>query len=569
MLHWVGKAPLREVVYFPAQEVQEAVGIDTPPAQPVYDGFMKSDANFVFHGDNKEILSNLLHGGFRGKVDLVYIDPPFDSGADYVRVVKLRGNDKQLQGEGATIGEQVQYNDIWANDNYLQFMYERLILLRELLSDKGSIYLHCDWHKSHYLRFLLDEVFGDENFLNEVIWYYTNKIPDTRKRKFTNSNDTIISYRKSSDNVFHPQFEKRVKPIKVSKMKKVEGKKIYLKGENGKGLYEERTERTVDNVWIFPLLHAQPEILNYPTQKPEALLERIIKASSNENSIVLDCFCGSGTTAAVAEKLGRRWIAADLNKGAVQTTIKRLQNIKNNEGELLKNRSIIHYRVNNYDVQNSAVLKEIIINKYGIARDRQDGFFDGRRNGELVKIAEPDKPLTPLDIQTIRDEIQDNRSDETRNITIFCNGVEHAVAKKIAEDERRRRRRAVNHITVIDVQKDGVSTHAPPQAVVKINKRDKKATIAVEEYISPAILARLEIDRGALLTRIDDFRAQIDYVLIDTNYNGKHFNICRSDIPARKTDFVKATYEVPLPRAGATVAVKVVDMLGEETLTVK
>lgn len=134
--------------------------------------------------------------GFRGKVDLIYIDPPFDSGADYVRKVKLRGQNEKLAGEGHAFIEQAQYEDIWANDNYLQFMYERLILMRELLSDKGSIYLHCDWHKSHHLRFLLDEVFGAENFRNDLIWYYHRWTAgsDTYQRM----HDTILFYSKSS-----------------------------------------------------------------------------------------------------------------------------------------------------------------------------------------------------------------------------------------------------------------------------------------------------------------------------------------------------------------------------------
>ena len=168
MLHWVGKKPLERVQYFPAQ-LCESVGVERPPVEPSFQAFTNSDHNLLFHGDNKEILAALIVAGFRGKIDLIYIDPPFDSGADYVRKVKLRGLPEKLPGEGHSFIEQTQYEDIWANDNYLQFMYERLILMRELLSDKGSLYLHCDWHKSHHLRFLLDECFGAENFRNEII----------------------------------------------------------------------------------------------------------------------------------------------------------------------------------------------------------------------------------------------------------------------------------------------------------------------------------------------------------------------------------------------------------------
>ena len=564
MLHWVGKKPLDVVQHFPAQ-LWETVDVENPPAEPSFQEFQNSNYNLLFHGDNKEILSSLIVAGFQGKVDLIYIDPPFDSGADYVRKVKLRGQSAKLKGEEHAPIEQAQYTDIWTNDNYLQFMYERLILMRELLSDKGSIYLHCDWHKNHHLRFLLGEVFGEENFLNEIIWYYTNKIPDTRKRKFTNSSDTIISYRKTEDNIFTHQFEKREKPIKVSRMKKIEGKKVYLKDETGKGLYDERTERTVDNVWNIPLLHAQPEILDFPTQKPEDLLERIIKASSNEDSIVLDCFCGSGTTAAVAERLGRRWIMADLNKGAIQTTIRRLQCIrKEKNGSLLKNgHGFIHYRVNNYDFAKQDELKRIITAKYGVQTDRKDLFFDGIVGGQLAKIIDLDRPLNRLDIQIIKDEIQNNHPDETRDITVFCNGSEMELIAELAKEKT-----PINRITICDIQQDGVITDQPAEAEVQIAKKGEKVIVKIVDYISPSILARMEIDRTLFNEQIEDFRAQIDCVLIDTDYNEEIFNIVESDLPQKRTDFIKGEYELTLPRTDAKVAVKIVDMLGEEVIEV-
>jgi len=176
MIHWVGKKPLEVVQSYPAQ-LCESFGTTKPIETPSFEALDKNWSNLLFHGDNKEILSTLLVNGFRGKIDLIYIDPPFDSGADYVRKVELRGTDKKIGGEEQNIIEQTQYTDIWANDNYLQFMYERLILLRELLSEKGSIYVHLSSHKSHYLKLLLDEVFGqnqdgkESGFQDEIIWY--------------------------------------------------------------------------------------------------------------------------------------------------------------------------------------------------------------------------------------------------------------------------------------------------------------------------------------------------------------------------------------------------------------
>ncbi len=309
------------------------------------------------------------------------------------------------------------------------------------------------------------------------------------------------------------------------------------------------------------------ERTNYPTQKPEALLARIIKASSNEDSIVLDCFCGSGTTAAVAEKLGRRWIMADLNKGAIQTTIKRLQDvIKEKNGDLAEKNGhgLIHYRVNNYDFSKQNGLNKIIISKYGIETDRKDLFFDGTVGGQLVKVVDLDKPLTRLDIQIIKDELQQNRPDETRNITVFCNGSEMGIIASLAIEKK-----PINKITVRDIQQDGIFTNQPAQAEVKITKRNKRATVKIIGYISPLILKGMEIDRTIFDEKIGDFRAQIDCVLIDTDYNGKSFNIVKSDLPKKKTDFIKGEYKLDILGAGSKVAVKIVDMLGEEVLTIK
>jgi len=316
-LGWDGRRGFRKwypQVMLPTQVV-ERVSFGHPELEP----------NRLFWGDNLHVMRQLPSES----IDLIYIDPPFDSGADYVRKVELRGQSGagKLDGEGHTLGEQIQYTDVWANDNYLQFMYERLLLLKELLAEDGSLYVHMNDSRIAPIRCVMDEVFGPDNFRNLIVWYFTNKIPDSRKKLFTNSTEFILFYSKGENQTFRTLETERDKPIRVSKMEKVEGKKIYTKDEVGKGIYIERTTRIMDNVWNIPLLHAQPEREDYPTQKPKELLRRIIEASSNLGDLVLDCFIGSGTTAAVAQKLGRRWIGCDINKGAIQTTSKRLQTI--------------------------------------------------------------------------------------------------------------------------------------------------------------------------------------------------------------------------------------------------
>ena len=566
MLHWIGKRPIDTISNYPAQLV-DTYDVENPEKEPTYDKF-KDGPNLLFHGDNKEILSTLLVQGFRGKIDLIYIDPPFASGADYVREVALRGRREKLEAEGHTIAEQIQYSDIWANDTYLQFMYERLTLMRELLSDNGSIFVHCDWRMNSYLRLVLDEIFGEFNFRNEIVWRKYGGHKNTAKLKFTTENDTLLFYsltdKYTFNAIFRPLSEQTIKSEyrhtdENGRRYAIPRGRKYLQGTVKKVYLDTNPGVAIGNLWIEKELTIQgddDERIGYPTQKPEALLERIIKASSNEGDIVLDCFVGSGTTAAVAEKLGRRWIAADINKGAIQTTIKRLQKLPDTQ------RGVVHYRVNNYDASTHLERRDIVIKKYGVQTDRQEAFFDGTLDGTLVKIIDLTKPLTPLDIQTIKDELE-NRPEESRNITVFCYGINSGIQAELKEENRRR---AVNKIFVRDIGSEGVTTFEPASAEVNFERDGDSVTVIIADYISPTILARMDIDRSVFDEQIDDFRAQIDCVLIDTNYTGEHFKIVESDVPKKKDDFVEGEYTVSLPRPDARVAVKIIDMLGEETV---
>ena len=206
---------------------------------------------------------------------------------------------------------------------------------------------------------------------------------------------------------------------------------------------------------------------------------------------------------------------------------------------------------------------DTVIKKYGVQSDRQEAFFDGTLDGTLVKIIDLTKPLTPLDIQTIKDELE-NRPEESHNITVFCYGINRGIQAELKEENRRR---AVNKIFVRDIGSEGVTTFEPASAEVNFEREEESVKITITEYISPTILARLEIDRTEIFdVHIDDFRAQIDCVLIDTDYIGEHFTIVECDVPEKKTDFVEGEYMVSLPRPDARVAVKIIDMLGEETV---
>ena len=274
------------------------------------------------------------------KVDLVYIDPPFASGADYAKKIVLRRN--PLKDKGSVAGSEItddahaafeekMYGDIWDKEKYLNWMYENLRAIKSVMSENASIYVHLDWHIGHYVKVMMDEIFGEENFRNEIIWYYYNKMPDMRKPIFTRSHDTILLYTKDRhlDSVFNLQTEMREKPVTQLVRMKVDGKMVNARDEKGNVLYKESATRMVDDVWRISMLQPadKTEPVDYATQKPEALLERIIKASSNEGMVVADFFGGSGVTAAVAAKFGRKFIHVDVNANSVQTTRDRLESI--------------------------------------------------------------------------------------------------------------------------------------------------------------------------------------------------------------------------------------------------
>lgn len=284
--------------------------------------------NRLIWGDNKLVIASLL-AELRGCVDLIYIDPPFDVGADFTMDVPIGDASETLVKEQSTM-EMVAYRDIWGKgtDSYLHMMFERLLLMKQLLSERGSIYVHCDWRMSPYIRMLMNEVFGRANFRNEIYWYYYNKMHDLRKPIFPRATDSILFYARaaSTNKTFNRLKEERESSVRQLVRKKVDGKMINARDEQGNVLYREATDRTIDNVWRIPMLQPadKTQYLGYVTQKPEAILERIISASSIEGDLVADFFCGSGTTAAVAERLNRRWIAADLGRYSVHTSRKRL-----------------------------------------------------------------------------------------------------------------------------------------------------------------------------------------------------------------------------------------------------
>jgi DNA modification methylase len=637
MLSWVGKRPLRHVTAFPAQHIESF-----NPA-----GEVTTKGGLLFRGDNKEVLAHLLANGFRGKIDMIYIDPPFDSGADYVRKVSLRGpkGSTKIDGESYTLGEQIQYTDIWANDNYLQFMFERFMLLKELLTEGGSIFLHCDWKRTHLLRTLMDEVFSPEGFRNEIIRVKCN--PKNSKRKaFGNVHDCVLFYTNgdNSDRPWIPQREtvdsedlgRLFQNVDPKTNRRYTTVALHARGtrsaerDSGKpwrGLppppgrhwayrhsqldefdaahliewsstgnprliryADEKDGDLVQDIWTMK----DTEEDEYPTEKPEELLERLIIATTKPGDLVLDIFLGSGTTAAVAQKMGRRWIGGDINKGAVQASTKRLQGIITEQiasaKEASKQKDLIAddkeksplpaqlsfavHRVNDYDLaiqHNEAV--NLACEHIGITRTRSDSFFDGSIGQRLAKIIPFGHPLSVPDLEDLKKELS-ARPNEERDVVVVCLGKELTVDAWLADWNLLRKRGDVpNKIEIIELRTDPkygkFIARQPARAKVDIARKADKLVVEIKDFISPSIIERLQSQAGLLQPKIDDWRAMVDCVMIDPAHDGKVFNIALADVPEKKTDFVQARYELDAPKGKTTVAVKITDMLGEEVIITK
>jgi len=603
MLSWVGKRPIYQATAFPAQQIEifspyprwaadrSGIWSEWPSGYP--------NSGLLFHGDNKELLAHLLANGFRRKIHLIYIDPPFDSGADYVRKVQLRGvtGAVKLDGESYTLGEQIQYTDIWANDNYLQFMYERLLLLKELLADNGSIYLHTDWHKGHQLRSLMDEVFGPENFKNEIVWRYS-KYQMRGMSRFVNNHDILYWYSKGNSVTYNFVTEPLAEPklLKRKRWDKETGKIVNVRDEKGNLIYDRYEEGKVDDVWDIDIIGATSgERTDYPTQKPDALLERLICACSKPGDIVLDCFLGSGTAAVVSQKWGRRWIACDINKGAIHTTMKRLQPIVLQQADAEKKRttnpplllledkdeedeirpaqlSFVLYRVNDYDLGKieHAETVNLVCGHVGITRTKTDHFFEGVLGKRLVRIVPFDRPLTVLDLEDVKNELE-ARPDEPRDVVVVCLGKELAADAWVNQWNRLRKQGSLpNAIEVIELRSDPkygkFLVHKHARAKVSIKRKKEEICIEIADFISPTIVDRLKEQEGLLTPQITDWRQMVSFVVIDPAYDGKVLRNTITDAPEKRDDLVSGKYVVVAPNRKCTVAVKIVDMLGEEVL---
>lgn len=421
------------------QGTGEELGLDLGGRQ------VKGWTNKLIWGDNKLILSSLKSGALRQQIEeagglkLIYIDPPFDVGADFSMDIEIGGETFHKE---PNVLEQIAYRDTWGRgaDSFISMIYERLILMRDLMHPEGSIYVHCDYRVTAHIRMTLDEIFGKDNLRNEIIWGF--KAPGKSSNYFKRKHNTIWFYARGDKNTFNgarvplsqstldvwgKHFDENGQITYGHIKKHAPGwyASMMIKGEHSDNeIYLDMNEGASALDWWddVPLLNKQRENLNYPTQKTEKLLERIISASTNEGDLVADFFCGSGTTAAVAEKLGRKWIATDLGKFGIHTTRKRMIGIQRelkaggkpfrafevlNLGRYERQAYLnIGSRLTGKKKEQALAKKEqefreLILRAYKAEALPDAGFFQGKLNGRLVVIGPINLPVGRLFVEEV------------------------------------------------------------------------------------------------------------------------------------------------------------------------
>ncbi|GAA4114514.1 site-specific DNA-methyltransferase [Enteractinococcus coprophilus] len=573
-LRWTGKRPYRSTVYYPAQ-LRESYG--SPAEGGEHDGWM----NKIYWGDNLQVMSHLLRD-YRGQVDLIYIDPPFDSKADYKKKISLRG---QNVTNDSTSFEEKQYSDIWTNDEYLQFMYERLILCRELLADTGSIYLHCDWRKGAHLKLLMDEVFGPSNFQNEIIWRYSgwNRRNGTY---FNRRHDTIYYYSKTSSPFFSPYKLPWESPEQYARERRQalhtdEEGRLYIMDNAGGGnrikrLVEDALPegRNIDDVWLIGKVNnSAHEGTGYPTQKPEDLVGRIVESSSPLGGLVFDCFAGSGTTQSVAMKLGRRFIGADINLGAMQTTTKRLINVGEELSREQRQLDLLEevssdpkftgfevYNVNNYDFfRNPVEAKQLLMQALEVQPFPQADVFDGELDGRMVKIMPVNRIATKADLaellanlpyKTYEKRKEENPGKAVERITLVCMGHEPDLRASLEQelDEYN------VEVDVVDILRDRADLQLKREAEAEVVCEGGK--LVIRQFYPLNLMQKLSLQKDV----ITDWRELVDSITIDFNFDGVVMQPAVTDVPDKK-ELVSGIYDIP--EDAGTIKVKITDVLAE------
>ena len=598
---------------------------------------------------------------FAGKVNLIYIDPPFDTGADFSFMATIP-DEVATEGERVpsflkepSILEQKAYRDTWGRglSSYLEWFYESIVLLRELLHETGTIYSHLDYRVAHYAKLVMDEVFGPDNFVAEIVWKRRSGIVKQTKT-FGACTDTLLMFSKSDEYVYHRQFttvdsdeyvEERFKyvddkgrryrlsnlvnpayrptlryeykgyppppngwAISLDRMKQfdAEGKLEFPKTKDGRiqrrQYLDEWEGYPVQNLWtdIYQINPVAAERLDYPTQKPEALLDRILKASSSEGDLVLDCFCGSGTTAAVAEKLNRRWITCDLSRFAIQTTRKRLLAIPNLKPFAVQNLGkyerqawqAAEFPANGKNrleeqCQREAAYRQFLLDLYHAKPMTGHAWLHGTKGGRMVHVAAVDAPVTQADVKAIAREAwkalgmgkEEDAALKTAALHLNPNPPTKAgvdilgweFALELNETAKQAAAESRVDVSFKKIPREVLDKKAVDQGDVKffelgalsvdLKQKGRAVTLKLSDFVIPTEDIPEEARKA-----IKHWSQLVDYWAVDWDFKGDTFHNQWQAYRTRKDPKIELATSYEYKEAGKyQIVVKVIDILGNDT----
>jgi adenine-specific DNA-methyltransferase len=601
-LIWEGKydedgrktAPLR--VALPFQTV-ETVNESAQQRQRALDLFSEGREtewrNRLIWGDKKYVLPSLLPE-FAGKVDLIYIDPPFYTGADFSFTVTLPG-DPDIEGDPSatfdkepSIIEQKAYRDTWGRglDSYLKWFYETVVQLRELLADTGSIYVHLDWHVGHYARAILDEVFGlgamqapdAPGFRNEIVWCYTGP-GSPGMQQFNRKHDAIFWYTKSSQWLFN------TRDVRVPHHEKT--KDNFKQGLTGSGFAAETYDldergKVPEDWWEIAVAARYPvdgaNRVGYPNEKPCALLDRIIKASSREGDLVLDCFVGGGTTVFAAERLGRRWIAADLGRFGIHTTRKRLLSIPGVRPFIVQNLGMYERQVwqaAEFGEQAEArdlAYRQFILDLYRARPICGHVWLHGLKNGRMVHVGAVDSPVSVGDVSRLAAEFRlAAGSDKDAPATNGVDVLGWDFAFELNEVARQQAALANIEMRFVRIPREVLEKRAVEQGDIRffelaalsasVETQGRAVTVTLSDFVIPVDDVPQDVQRA-----ITHWSQWIDYWAVDWNNQGDTFhNEWQSYRTRQNRELQRSAHHVYSAAGEYTIVATVIDILGNDS----
>jgi len=599
-LYWKGKRTTVDRIVLPFQslEVVETINESRATREKEKGTMFRQDPNAIdvewrnklIWGDNKYVMSALLEQ-YAGKIDLIYIDPPFATGANFNTTVSIGDNEVAHTKEASAI-EELAYRDTWGKglDSFLQMMYDRLVLMRELLSDKGSIYVHVDWRVSHYLKLLMDEIFGVEYFRNEVVWHY-EKWTSPSTNAYQKNHDILFFYSKGKTTSFSVQKE-------ITDNLKEKYEKGYLLGGGGgseglvvydennpkakqliasgkyKVVYAKVDGKPLSDVWKIPFINpVANERLDYPTQKPEALLDRIIKASSNEGDLVADFFCGSGTTAAVAEKLGRRWITSDLGRYAIHTARKRFLEIEGckpfeilNIGKYERQYWQTYNFGKNTPEQTLSEYIGFVLKLYKAEALPGSAYIHGKKGNKLIHIGGVDAPVTFGDIQLA---LEDTRRMKQKELVVLGWEWEMGLHDVVEQEAAK----AGIKLTLLSIPREAMDRRAVDAGDIQffelafLETEVKKSANGYQIKLTDFIIPNLDLVPAEVKKLVKKWSDYIDYWSVDWDYKDDTFHNQWQSYRTKKDRSLELTTDPNLyaKKGDYRVMVKVIDIFGNDT----